>query len=230
MKRARGALVDGSSARPPDGRRPCAASTAARSPNALSSARLSGACGQIAGALGSSASNTSVTAGRTSYSTCDRFCAIAGRRDAFGHHHGDRLADEAHALDRERQLRLVEDLAVGRRRERRHLDVDRVGRIREVRHADEAVVDIVAAGQHRDHARQLARGGRVDAQDARMGVRCPHEHRVGLAAAATCRRCSGPARAPAADPRSAASAGRCTARAPAPSPEPRWLVVISFPG
>ena len=93
-----------------------------------------------------------------------RFRAIARRRDALGQHHRDRFADEAHALDRERQLRLVEDLAIGRRQERRHLDVDRVARIREVRHADEPVIDIVAAGEHRDHTGQLKRGGRVDPQ------------------------------------------------------------------
>ena len=47
----------------------------------------------------------------------DRFGAVARRREALGHHHGDRLADIAHAIDRERQLRLVEDLALRRGRE-----------------------------------------------------------------------------------------------------------------
>ena len=203
-----------------------AASTAARSPNALSSARLSGACGQIAGAPGSSASSTSVTARQSLIFDHDRFGTVAGRRQAFSDHDGDRFADKAHPLDRERQLRLVENLAVGRRRKRRHLDVVRIGRIGEMRHADEAIVDIVAAGQHRDHARQLAGGRYVDrAKHARAHAgraRTPHRP----APAATRRRYSGPAPEPAAGPRSGASAGRRTARALAPLNRDGWW---SFP-
>ena len=84
--------------------RASAASTAARSPNALSSARLPGASGQSVGAPSASASITSVTAGSTLVLDRDRLGAVARSCQRLRHHHRHHFADIAHAADRKRKL------------------------------------------------------------------------------------------------------------------------------
>ena len=155
------------------------ASTAAQSPKAQSSATLPGACGQMLGASSASASMTSVTAGRTWYSTATASAASRGGK-RFGNHHCDRLADKAHAIVSKRQVQQVEDLALRRGLEARHRHVVGVGRIGKMRHTDMAVGEIILSDERGDHAWTAARRRRVDRHDTGMRVRSAHEYGIGL--------------------------------------------------
>ena len=79
-----------------------------------------------------------------------QFGRILGEVAAFGHHQRHRLADIAHALDRQRPL-------IDRRLQR---DQERIGQLA-----------YVLAGDHRPYAGLRQRLGRVDADDVGMRVR-----------------------------------------------------------
>ena len=92
---------------------------------------------------------------------------VAGGCRRLGDHDRHRLAHESRAVDRQQR--------VGRDEERRAVaapegDLVGIRRYRTVRDRLETIGDRVAAGEHRDHIRQLPSGGRIDAHDVRMGV------------------------------------------------------------
>ena len=111
----------------------------------------------------------------------DRRSCVARRAQRLGNHRGERLADRAHLVDRERPLRRVERRPRRVRPEGFLLVVDDIGRHRKLANASQIRRPIVRAGQHREHARHRARCCRVDAADHGMRVRRAHERGVRLA-------------------------------------------------
>ena len=107
-----------------------------------------------------------------------RFGRIERLRFGLRHHHGDGLADVAHFVGGQQQMRADEDLAAAGPGE---LHV--VARLRQriVPDRAEAVGVAIGAGEHPEHAGQRQRSGLVDRDDARMGVRRAHHRRIGLA-------------------------------------------------
>ena len=106
-----------------------------------------------------------------------RLGAVAGGRRRLGDDHGHRLAHEPHAVGGQRRVRGDEVLRAVAVRE---LRLVRVGRNGAVRNRLEPVGGRVGPGEHGKHARRLERGGGVDADDARVGVRRADEARVRL--------------------------------------------------
>ena len=106
----------------------------------------------------------------------DALDAIARRGGRVGDYHRHHFAREAHAVGRHRRMGRDE----GHVAAADHLLV-RVSRHRAMGNRLHAIGGGVFAGEDRDHARSGERGFGVDASDARVGVRRPHEARVGLA-------------------------------------------------
>ena len=97
-----------------------------------------------------------------------RFRRIERLRFGVRHYHGDGLADMAHLVGGQQQMRADEDLAAAGPGE---LHV--VARLRQriVRDGAEVVDLAIGAGEHPEHAGQRQRSGLVDRDDARVGVR-----------------------------------------------------------
>ena len=108
----------------------------------------------------------------------DPLGAVARGERRLGDDHRDGLADEAGAIDGQRQgIRDEERRAVGTLE--RHFVWIR--RHRPMRDRLEPVRDEIRARQHGEHARGRQRGRRIDAHDARMRVRRADHRRVRLA-------------------------------------------------
>ena len=106
-----------------------------------------------------------------------RLGGIERLRLGFGDHHGDRLADVAHLVGGQQQMRADEDLAAAGRGQ---LHV--VARLRQRVVADgaEAVGGAIGAGEDAEHAGHRQRRRLVDRNDARVRVRRAHHRRVRL--------------------------------------------------
>ena len=100
----------------------------------------------------------------------DQLGRVLGLGQRVGDHHRHRIADIAHPVgDQRRPLRGIHRLTVGPLA--RHVGLG---------HAEPVGHDVVA-GVDRQHARRLPGLLDVDRTDIRVGVRRPHEDRVGLA-------------------------------------------------
>ena len=106
------------------------------------------------------------------------FRCVARERTRLRDDHGDGLADEAHLVRGQREMRRDEDLravAVGEE------DVRRARRERPVRDGFQTVAQRVGAGEHGEHAGERERLRGVDRDDARVRVRRAQHGGPGLA-------------------------------------------------
>ena len=104
----------------------------------------------------------------------DQLGGVLRLRDRLGDDHGDGLADKARLVGRHR-------VVGGRDRREAAQPHHHVGRAHQpgiVRDRAEPVGDVVGAGKDREHAGRRERRLLVDRDDARMGVRRAHDHRV----------------------------------------------------
>ncbi len=131
---------------------------------------MSGASSQIAGAPGRRGGGGAGDERQVGVVDGDELGGLGGGLRALGHDEGDALADVAHAPDRQDGM--------GRHEHGRA--VAPVAR-HEVGKGAEAVGLGVGAGQDGEDARVRQRGGRVDAEDVRVGPRRAEHVGVGLA-------------------------------------------------
>ena len=98
----------------------------------------------------------------------DRLGRVLGLRDGLRDHAGDRIADEAHLVARQRRPRRIADR--------------RAVAVLERQIAFEPAIGLeVLAGKDRQHPGIDLGGGGVDAADDAMGNAAAHHHRIGLA-------------------------------------------------
>lgn len=99
----------------------------------------------------------------------DRFGGILRLRYGFGDNAGDRIADIAHAINRQRLApRLAQRRAVA--------IVQRHGAFERA-----VTFQIVGAGVDAEHPRHFQRRGFIDGADDAVGVAAPNHHGIGLA-------------------------------------------------
>ncbi len=110
----------------------------------------------------------------------DQLGRVARGERRPGHHRGERLAYVARALPRERPMRQLDDSRAARRDESASANIQRVDRVGRVLDPGEAVGEVIGAREHRAHAGSAPRPARVDAHDARVGVRRAQERAMEL--------------------------------------------------
>ncbi len=98
----------------------------------------------------------------------------------LGQDRGERLAHVARALPRQRPMRQLDDSRAARRDESASANIQRVDRVGRVLDPGEAVGEVIGAREHRAHAGSAPRPARVDAHDARVGVRRAQERAMEL--------------------------------------------------
>ena len=110
----------------------------------------------------------------------DQLGGVLRGSETLGDDESGGFADIAHAIQRDRRLQ-------GRRAVRHRLgaeggfgDLEMIGTARSVRHTFEAGRGVIFSGQHREHARCLRCGCRIDAGNVRMRMRRAQHGGVGL--------------------------------------------------
>jgi hypothetical protein len=99
-----------------------------------------------------------------------RFGGVLRIRQLFRHHHRDRFARIAYAVESKRKLLLLQHRAFLRRK-CADLDVDRAGRVGALQRTFQPIGHVVGSSQDRNYARHRPRGRSVDPLHDGVGVR-----------------------------------------------------------